>query len=71
MVSVAKSLCSTNERTRRGRSPSTIASPQAVLTFDNEMYLPVKTTKRRCAYCSTDLKKFCFQRVKRSIYVRK
>jgi hypothetical protein len=57
MVSVAKSLCSGSERIRRGRPPSgrkpKLASPQTVLTFDNEMHLPVKTTRRRCAYCST------------------
>ncbi len=58
MVSVAKYLCSGSERKSRGRPPSgkkskLIASPKTVLNFDNEMHLPVKTTRRRCAYCST------------------
>ena len=57
MVSVAKSLCSGSERISRGRPPkgqkSKLVSPKTVLNFDNEMHLPVKTTRRRCAYCST------------------
>ena len=58
MVSVIKSLCSGSERIRRGRPPSgrknpKLASPQAVLAFDNEMHLPMRTTTRRCAYFST------------------
>ena len=56
MVSVAKSLCSVNERIHRGRPPSEnkskLASPNAVLNFDHEMHFPVKG-KRRCAYYST------------------
>lgn len=57
MISVAKSLCSGSERIPRGRPPSgeksTLVSPKTILNFDNEMHLPVKTTRRRCAYCST------------------
>ena len=57
MVSVAKSLCSGNERISHGRptskNKSTLASPKTVLNFDNEMHLPVKGKRRRCAYCST------------------
>jgi hypothetical protein len=57
MVSVVKSLCSGSERISRGRPPSgkksKLASPKTVLNFDNEMHLPVKTARRRCAYCST------------------
>jgi hypothetical protein len=54
---VAKSLCSDSERISRGRPPSEkkskLASPKTVLNFDNEMHLPVKTTRRRRAYYST------------------
>jgi hypothetical protein len=57
MVSVAKSLCCGNERPSRGRSPSEKkskpVSSKTILNFDNEMHLPVKGTRRRCAYCST------------------
>ena len=57
MVSVAKSLCSVNERIYGGRAPSEnkskLASPKTVLNFDHEMHLPVKGKRRRCAYCST------------------
>ncbi len=58
MVSLAKSLCSGSERISRGRPPSEkkskLASPKTVLSFDNEMYLPVTAKRRRCAYCSTN-----------------
>jgi hypothetical protein len=58
MVSLAKSLCSGSERISRGRPPSEkkskLASPKAVLSFNNEMYLPVTTKRRGCAYCSTN-----------------
>jgi hypothetical protein len=51
MVSVAKSLCSGSERISRGRPPSEkkskLVSPKTVLTFDNEMYLPVKVKKKK------------------------
>ena len=56
MVSIAKSLCSGAERRSRGRPPSEtskVASSQSILHLDNEMHLPVKGTRRRCAYCST------------------
>jgi hypothetical protein len=57
MVSVAQSLYSGSERISRGRPPSEkkskLASPKPVLSFDNEMHLPVKGTRRRCAYCSS------------------
>jgi hypothetical protein len=56
MVSVAKSLCSGAERINCGRPPSEkkskVASSQSVLHFDDEMHLPVKGTRRRCAYCT-------------------
>ncbi len=64
MVSVAKSLCSGSERISRGRPPSEkkskLASPKTVLNFDNEMHLPVKGKRRRCAYCSTKEANFRF-----------
>ena len=56
MVSLAKSLCSGSERISRGRPPenkSKLASPKTVLSFDNEMHLPVTAQRRRCTYCST------------------
>jgi len=57
MVSVAKSLCSGSERISRGRPPSEskskLAAPKTVLSFNNEMHLPVTAKRRRCAYCST------------------
>ncbi len=57
MVSVTKSLCSGSERVSRGRPPSEnkskLASSKTVLNFVNEMHLPVKGRRRRCAYCST------------------
>jgi hypothetical protein len=57
MVSVAKSFCSGSERISCGRPPSEKkskqASPKTVLNFDNEVHLPVKGKRRRCAYCST------------------
>ncbi len=57
MVSVAKSLCSGSEQISRGRPPSEskskLAAPKTVLSFDNEMHLPVTAKRRRCAYCST------------------
>ncbi len=58
MVPLAKSLCSASERISRERPPSEkkskLASPKTVLSFDNEMYLPVTAKRRRCAYCSTN-----------------
>ena len=57
MVSVAKSLCSGSERVSRGRPPSenksSLALSKTALNFVNEMHLPVKGKRRRCAYCST------------------
>ncbi len=57
MVSVAKPLYSDSERLIHGRlssgNKSKLALAKAVLHFDSEMHLPVKTTRRRCAYCST------------------
>jgi hypothetical protein len=57
LVSVAKSLCSGAERTSLGRPPSAkkhrLASPQSADRLDDGMHLPVKGTRRRCAYCST------------------
>ncbi len=57
MISVAKSLCSGSERVSRGRpsfeNKSKLASSKTVLNFVNEMHLPVKGKRRRCAYCST------------------
>ncbi len=57
MVSVVKSLCSGSKRSSRGRLPygkkSKLALAKAVLNFGSEMHLPVKTTRRRCAYCTT------------------
>jgi hypothetical protein len=58
MVSLAKSLCSGSERISRGRPPSEkkskLASPKTVLSFDNEMHLPVTAKRRRCDYCNTN-----------------
>jgi len=56
MVSIAKSLCPGAERRSRGRPPSEnskVTSSQSILHFVNEMHLPVKGTRRRCAYCIT------------------
>ena len=56
MVSVAKSLCSCSEGISRRRLPSENKSQlvlsKTVLNFVNEMHLPVKGKRRRCAYCS-------------------
>ncbi len=57
MVSMAKSLCSGSERVSCGRPPSEnkskLASSKTVLNLVNEMHLPVKGRRRRCAYCNT------------------
>ncbi len=57
MVSVTKSLCSGSERLSRERPPSKkkskLESPKNAFNFDNEMHLPGKGTRRRCAYCNT------------------
>jgi hypothetical protein len=62
MVPVAKSLCSGSERIRRGRPPSgrkpKLASPQTVLTFDNEMHLPVKTQEEGVPIVAQRKRKF-------------
>ena len=56
MVSVAKSLCSGSEGVSRGRlrseNKARLVLSKTVLIFVNEMHLPVKGKRRRCAYCS-------------------
>ena len=62
MVSVAKSLCSGSERVSHGRPSSEnkcrLALSKTVLNFVNEMHLPVKGKRRRCAYCSNKERDF-------------
>ncbi|CAF4050530.1 unnamed protein product, partial [Rotaria sp. Silwood1] len=56
MISMGKSFCSDAERITREKSlskNSKVTSSQSILHFDDEMHLPVKGTRRRCAYCST------------------
>ena len=54
---MAKSFCFVSERILRRRpiseNKSKLASPKTVLNFDQELQLPVKGKRRRCAYCST------------------
>ena len=57
MVSVAKSLCFGSEGTNRGRrvseKKSKLPSSKTILSFKNNMHLPVKGKRSRYAYCST------------------
>jgi hypothetical protein len=58
LVSVAKSLCSGAERTNLERPASEkkhkLAASQSAGQLDRGMHLPVKGTRKRCAYCSAE-----------------